>query len=138
MTLLKQPNILVADDDPEDQDLLIEALLQQSPDVIVKSVWNGQEVLTYLTACPDMDLPSLLLLDFKMPILNAVEVLEQLREDARYRSIPKVVWSTSNRPEYINSCLEMGASLYFTKPNNPKELSNMTDKVLSLFAGGQV
>jgi len=132
MTLPKQPNILIADDDPEDQDLLIEALLHQSPDVIVKSVWNGQEALSYLASCPDMDLPALLLLDFKMPILNAVEVLEQLREDARYLPIPKVVWSTSNQPEYINSCLEMGAALYFVKPNDPKELSNMTDKVLSL------
>lgn len=132
MNLQKQPNILIADDDPEDQDLLIEALLDQSPDVVVKSVWNGQEVLSYLSSCPDRDLPSLLVLDFKMPILNAVEVLEQLREDARYLPIPKVVWSTSNQPEYINSCLEMGAVLYFTKPNDPKELSNITGKVLSL------
>ena len=132
MNLSKQPTILIADDDPEDQDLLIEALLHQSPDVVVKSVWNGQEALSYLASCPDMDLPSLLLLDFKMPILNAVEVLEQLREDARYLPIPKVVWSSSNRPEYINSCLEMGAALYFIKPNDPKELSNMTGKVLSL------
>jgi CheY-like chemotaxis protein len=132
MSLQKQPNILIADDDPEDQDLLIEALLHKSSDVVIKSVWNGQEVLSYLASCPDKDLPSLLLLDFKMPILNAVEVLEQLREDARYLPIPKVVWSTSNRPEYINSCLEMGAALYFIKPNDPQELSNITGKVLSL------
>ena len=132
MSLPKQPNILIADDDPEDQDLLIEALLHQSPDMIVKSVWNGQEVLSYLASCPDMELPSLLLLDFKMPVLNAVEVLEQLREDARYLPIPKVVWSTSNRPEYIDSCLQMGALTYFIKPNDPNELSNITGKVLSL------
>jgi len=132
MSLRKQPNILIADDDPEDQDLIIEALLHQSPDVIVKSVWNGQEVLSYLASCPDVGLPSLLLLDFKMPMLNALEVLEQLREDARYLPIPKVVWSTSNQPEYINSCLEMGAALYFVKPNDPKELTSITGKVLSL------
>lgn len=132
MNLPKQPNILIADDDPDDQDLFIEALLRQSPDAVIKSVWNGQEVLSYLASCPDMDLPSLLLLDFKMPILNAVEVLEQLREDVRYLPIPKVVWSTSNRPEYIDSCMEMGAAVYFVKPNDPKELSNITGKVLSL------
>jgi CheY-like chemotaxis protein len=132
MSQPKLPNILIADDDPEDQELLIEAILELSPDMSVKSVWNGQEALTYLATCPDADLPCLVILDFKMPILNAAEVLEQLQDNARYLPIPKIVWSTSNQPEYINSCLEKGATGYFTKPNNPNELSIMTSKVLSL------
>jgi CheY-like chemotaxis protein len=117
----KLPNILIADDDPEDQELLKEALLEQSPDTSLQVVGNGQEVLSYLSACADVDLPCLLVLDFKMPVFNAAEVLERLQKDARYRPIPKVVWSTSNQPEYINSCLEKGAAEYFTKPNNVRE-----------------
>jgi CheY-like chemotaxis protein len=131
MSKPKLPNILIADDDPEDQELLKEALLDQSPDTSIKVVGNGQEVLSYLSSCADADLPCLLVLDFKMPIFNAAEVLEHLQKEARYRPIPKVVWSTSDQPEYINNCLEKGAAGYFTKPNNLTELSTMTKKVLS-------
>jgi CheY-like chemotaxis protein len=125
-------NILLADDDKEDQELLREALLQEQPSASIETVWNGQEVISYLNACPDDALPCLVILDYKMPFLSAAEVLERLFKDARYAAIPKVVWSTSSQREHIDRCLKNGAVHYFTKPNSPSELTSMTKRMLSL------
>ena len=125
-------SILLADDDIEDQELLKESLLEQEPVAMIDVVWNGQEVLTYLNECPANSLPQLLILDYQMPILTAVEVLDRLRQNARYDEICKVVWSTSTQPEHIKQCLENGALRYFPKPNNEDELHTLTSIMLSL------
>lgn len=124
--------ILLADDDSEDQELLKESLLEQEPAALINVVWNGQEALAYLNECPEDSLPQLLILDFQMPLLTAVEVLGQLRQNTRYDAIHKVVWSTSNRPEHIKKCLENGAVRYFQKPNSQDELSTLAGSILAL------
>jgi CheY-like chemotaxis protein len=125
-------SILLADDDSEDQELLKESLLDQEPAAMIDVVWNGQEVLSYLNKCSGDSLPKILILDFQMPILTAVEVLDRLRQNARYDTIRKVVWSTSTQPEHIKKCLENGALRYFPKPNNQEELNRLTSSILSL------
>jgi CheY-like chemotaxis protein len=125
-------HILLADDDPEDQELLKEALAQKEPDLDVTSVWDGQEALSWLGSCPDNALPCLILLDYKMPVLNGAEVLESLSRDPRLAPIPKVVWSTSNQKEYIDNCITKGALQYFTKPNSQNELKKIADSILVL------
>jgi CheY-like chemotaxis protein len=125
-------HILLADDDPEDQELLKEALVQKEPDLDITSVWDGREALSYLESCPDNALPCLILLDYKMPVLNGAEVLESLGRNPRLASIPKVVWSTSNQKEYVDNCITKGASQFFTKPNSQSELKVIADSLLLL------
>jgi len=127
------PYILLADDDDEDQEFLKEALSRQAPGIGIESVWDGEEVLSYLRDRADDALPGLIILDYKMPVLNGAEVLDRLRQDSRFASIPKVVWSTSSQQEYIDDCLEKGALHFFTKPNTPADLQIMTKKILLLF-----
>jgi CheY-like chemotaxis protein len=124
--------ILLADDDEEDQDLLKEALIQENPTAGIASVWNGQEVFSFLESCPEDSLPCLILLDYKMPMLNGPEVLDRLGGNPRYSSIPKAVWSTSSQQEYIDKCLGKGALQFFVKPNNPSELHKIANRLLSL------
>jgi CheY-like chemotaxis protein len=133
---MSQTSILLADDDSEDQELLKESLLEREPVALIDVVSDGQEVLTWLNQCPEASLPQLLILDFQMPILTAVEVLDRLRLNTRYDAIHKVVWSTSTQPEHIRKCLEKGALRYFTKPNNKTELRNLADSILSLCRTG--
>src|SRR5690606_19513919 len=95
MTVENDKYILLADDDMEDQEILKEAILSVHPEMTIQSVWNGQEALNYLAGCLSGDLPSLIVLDYKMPVLNAVDVLNQIGDHPLYKSIPKVVWSTS-------------------------------------------
>lgn len=124
--------ILLADDDGDDQDLLTESILQQRPSVRIKTLNNGPQVLAWLDECPDEQLPAMLILDYKMPILNAAQVLDELSTNDRYAALPKVVWSTSSNRKHVDECLSKGALRYFPKPNNINELAIITETILSL------
>lgn len=122
--------IFLADDDPEDQEILKDALLRLDPTADIHSVMNGQQAIDYLVNCPEGDLPSLLIFDYKMPIFNATEVLEQIRDIPRLKQIPKVVWSTSNQAEHVKSCMDKGALHYFVKPTRTDELNSIARQML--------
>jgi CheY-like chemotaxis protein len=132
MTARLKRYILLADDDGDDQDLLTESILQQRPSALVKTVNNGPQVLAWLDQCPDEQLPAMLILDYKMPILNAAQVLDELKANDRYAAVPKVVWSTSTNRKHIDECLSKGALGYFPKPNDVNELTVITETILSL------
>jgi len=122
--------IFLADDDPEDQEILKDAILRLEPTADIHSVVNGLQAVEYLLNCPEASLPELLIFDYKMPIYNAIEVLEKIREIPRLKAIPKVVWSTSNQPEHVRSCMEKGALQYFVKPTKIDELNNIARQML--------
>ncbi len=128
--------ILLADDDPEDQEMLEEALLAADPGLQLKMVRNGRQAVEYLENLPDSELPDFIVLDYKMPVYNAVEVLEKIRVQPRLNAIPKVVWSTSSQPEHVKSCLENGALEYFVKPAQLSELKEITRKMLRICDAG--
>lgn len=128
----KHKVILLADDDTEDQEILEESILMLAPKTDIRTVNNGQQVIDYLATCGEMGLPCLIILDYKMPILNAVEVLERISRNRQYESIPKVVWSSSQQPDHVKQCIDNGASNYFVKPNKAAELTSMTKTMLDL------
>ncbi len=129
------PYILFADDDPDDREALIHPFVQQNPNVRVVVMGDGQELLNFLQCCPGDALPVLILMDYKMPMFTAVEILEKLTEDDRYTAIPKFVWSTSNRAEYVDRCVRYGATDYFAKPNSLAELAQIVDRMTRTFQG---
>jgi CheY-like chemotaxis protein len=129
------PYIILADDDPDDREALIYPFVQQNPNVRVVVMGDGQELLHFLEHCPDNSLPVLILMDYKMPILTAAEILEKLAGDDRYTEIPKLVWSTSDRAEYVDRCLQHGATAYFAKPSSLAELATIVDRMTLTFRG---
>jgi CheY-like chemotaxis protein len=58
----------------------------------------------------------LLLLDIKMPGVDGVEVLRQLKADARTSAIPVIVLTTTDDPREVRRCYELGCNVYITKP----------------------
>lgn len=124
-----KPYILLAEDDPDDQAMLIEALSAVDLEINVICVRDGKEAFEYLHRCRSSFLPSLILMDYNMPILMAPDILEILAADQRYKTIPKWVWSTSTREEYVYRCMSHGASGYFSKPNDIAGLKTIVDKI---------
>ncbi len=122
--------ILIADDDPDDLDMLTEALKAVDSTLQIDLVSNGQDVLTYLSGCTPTKLPNLIVLDYKMPLLNGPEVLEALAADDRYAHIPKVIWSTSEQDKDVRRCMLAGARQYFTKPSNHQVLLTIAQRIL--------
>lgn len=131
----KNRTVLFADDDPEDQELLEEAILELEPLTQLHKVANGREALDYLEKCRDNELPSLIILDYKMPIMNAPDVLGYLLQNPRYHTISKAVWSSSRQAQYAQNCLEKGAHFYYEKPFNAAQLKILANGLLDLLKG---
>jgi len=129
----RPPYILLADDDPEDQEMLIDLLRERLPAVEVRTVRNGREAMEWLWESAGNELPSLIVLDYKMPEFTGAEVLQATAQHPQFRLIPKVVWSTSNNSEYIDICVRHGALKYFTKPTDMAGLSFIVDCIGEIF-----
>jgi CheY-like chemotaxis protein len=128
----KSYTILLADDDPDDQELILLAFSKVSPNFKLHVVNNGKEVLDFLTSTTDSKLPCLIVLDYNMPELNGAQVLQKLHTAVRYANIPKVVLSTSNNPTYIKDCMGKGADAYRVKPDNFSQLVGIAEEMLSM------
>lgn len=117
--------VLVMVDDDEDDCLLVEAALFEA---YLKCdfycVKDGLEVMDYLLRRgryqnPDSSpRPDIILLDLNLPGMNGREVLQKLKGDQRFRSIPVIVLTTSNHEEDIAFCYDIGANTYIVKEHS--------------------
>jgi CheY-like chemotaxis protein len=124
--------ILVADDDPDDLELIEEHILLVEPTAELDKFSDGISAYEYLRSQSDGELPSLIILDYNMPGLNGSQLLSSLKAASRYRSIPKIVLSSSNTAKYIDECLNNGATEYIVKPDNMKGIYNLAQRLVSL------
>jgi CheY-like chemotaxis protein len=127
--------ILIADDDPEDQEMLEEAFLKAGANVKSEKVDNGQEALDYLEKMVNDDLPCAIILDYSMPLLTGAQVLTAICKDPRFSAIPKFVWSTSNAKTHIKECMDNGATKYFVKPDSMQGLIGLATEILAACDG---
>jgi CheY-like chemotaxis protein len=118
------PTILLADDDPEDRELMRLAIVRAnlSPDRL-RVVEDGDDLLDYLrhqgayAAGPDTaPVPTLLLLDLRMPKRDGFSALEEIRRDPALRRMPVVIMTTSSDLDDVERSYELGANSYITKP----------------------
>jgi CheY-like chemotaxis protein len=131
------PYIAFADDDADDQEMLVKRFLKHYPGTPFRFFRDGRELTSYLDTCPDSDLPRLVLLDYKMPIVTGADVLRTLQGDKRYDAIRKVVWSTSGNSQYVAECMQYGAEKYFAKPNNVQELDEIITQLSEIFRASE-
>jgi CheY-like chemotaxis protein len=125
-------NILLAEDDIDDQDFITEAFLQIDAQLAIKTVSHGNKLLPFLENLTNDELPQLIILDYNLPELDGAQVLQSLQHKIRYASIPKIVWSTSNSPQYKIKCLELGAAFYVVKPSTISGIEEMARHMLEL------
>jgi CheY-like chemotaxis protein len=123
--------ILLGEDDIDDEELLKEVFATIDDSFSLLFVNNGRGVLSALEEMTDGQLPSLMILDYNMPTLNGAEILKELQDQTRYKSIPKVIWSTSASNTYKKSCLALGARDYVIKPSNMDDLKKVVEHMLT-------
>jgi CheY-like chemotaxis protein len=114
--------ILLAEDDPGDQELTRRAFQLDVGDADLRIVQDGEEALDYLfrrgryadaQASPQ---PDLILLDLNMPRVNGRQVLERLSAHPTAPKVPKVVLTTSHHEDDILRCYALGCNSFISKP----------------------
>lgn len=134
----KRKTILLVEDNPDDLELTLLALkrINLSQDIVVAR--DGREALDYLFgegAYADRDtreLPTMALLDLKLPKINGLEVLQRVRSEPRTRRLPIVVLTSSGERGDVISSYELGANSYIRKPVDFQEFNEVL-RQLSLY-----
>jgi CheY-like chemotaxis protein len=118
----EEVEILLVEDDPEDVQLTLHALHNEKLVNRVQVVRDGEEALDFLfhrgpynnqdRSCH----PRLILLDLKLPKVDGLEVLRQVKQDRRTRVIPVVVLTSSKQEQDVVASYELGVNSYIQKP----------------------
>jgi two-component system response regulator len=113
--------ILLVEDNPNDEILALHAFKRQNIANNIHVVRDGAEALEYIFctgayAERRIENPKVILLDLKLPLVDGIEVLRQIRSDPRTRLIPVVVLTSSNEERDIVETYELGVNSYIVKP----------------------
>ena len=129
--------ILLVEDDPKDVELTLTALEEYKLANEVVVARDGEEALDYLYrrgnfATRSTDNPAVLLLDLKLPKVDGLEVLQQIKADAKLRLIPVVVLTSSHEERDMVTSYKLGVNAYVVKPVDFHEFVNAV-KELGIF-----
>jgi len=118
--------ILLVEDDPKDVELTLNALGENNLVNDIAIARDGEEALDFLYrrgtfASRSEGNPILILLDLKMPKLDGIQVLRQLKGDEQMRCIPVVVLTSSREAPDLVECYKLGVNAYVVKPVHFKE-----------------
>ena len=122
----KLGRILLAEDDPRDIELTLEALSQHHLVNKVDVVNDGEQALDYLYRRGQWHRrsggsPVVILLDLKMPKVDGLEVLRQVKKDPELQLIPVVVLTSSREESDVTASYNLGTNAYVVKPINFQE-----------------
>ncbi len=117
---MKDKIILLVEDNPDDVQLTRRALLKNSISNQLEVVPDGVEAMNYLLNAASGDnsspLPTIILLDLKLPRMDGLEVLKQIRAHERLKRLPVVVLTSSKEQQDILKSYDSGANSYIRKP----------------------
>jgi CheY-like chemotaxis protein len=113
--------IVLVEDDDGHANLVERNLKRIGVANAIQHLKDGQEALDFLRgeaayAGAKLSQPVLLLLDIKMPRVDGIEVLRQLKSDPQTSLIPVIMLTTTDDPREIKRCYELGCNVYITKP----------------------
>jgi DNA-binding response OmpR family regulator len=121
--------ILMVEDDPKDVELTLTALDEYNLANEVVVTRDGEEALDYLHCRGTFSMrsnenPAVLLLDLKLPKVDGLEVLQQIRTDEKLKMIPVVVLTSSHEEKDMVASYKLGVNAYVVKPVDFHEFVN--------------
>ncbi len=119
--MVKDVTILISEDDRGHFILMKHCLRNAGIDNEIVWLCDGQKTLDFIfTHNGQLNLPSgdkyILLLDIRMPKIDGIEILEDIRNDDRLDHLPVVIVTSSDNPDNIRRCRSLGCNGYIVKP----------------------
>jgi two-component system response regulator len=121
--------VLLVEDNPDDVHLTLHAFNKLEQKIKLNVVNDGVQAMDYLlgrgiyAGKNSAPLPSLILLDLKMPRINGLEVLQQIRNNILTQFIPVVILTSSKEEQDIIDCYSLNANSYIRKPIDFEQFS---------------
>ncbi len=121
MDTTKMVKVLIAEDDDGHAELIREALEESGVSCPMIRFSNGEETWNFLSREGVKELENeeaafLLLLDINMPRMDGTEVLRNIKQHEKLKSIPVIMLTTTDDPREVEQCYELGCNVYITKP----------------------
>jgi len=135
--MIELKKILLVEDNPNDVELTLEALAEHSLANRVVVLNDGVEAMEYLH-CEGLyknrekENPAVILLDIKMPRMDGIEVLQEIKNSPELRTIPVVMLTSSREEPDLKKCYNLGVNAYVVKPVNFKDFFDAV-KQLGIF-----
>ena len=130
--------VLVAEDDDGHAELIMDNLREAGVVNRMIRFRDGQETLDFFFAEEgagkrrEKGRCYMLLLDIRMPKVDGVEVLRQIKADPEFKNVPIIMLTTTDDPREIKNCYNLGCSCYVTKPVQYEKFAEMLQR-LGLF-----
>jgi CheY-like chemotaxis protein len=130
------PPLLIVEDSDEDFEAFLRFLNRSGLVIPVERCVTGEQALAFLdrTHVDDnpesVPRPGMILLDLNLPGIDGREVLRRTKENDNLKTIPVVVFTTSNNPRDIETCYQQGANSYIIKPIDFNQLKRNIQTIL--------
>jgi CheY-like chemotaxis protein len=125
--------ILLVEDNDADAELALRAFRRRKISNPVHVVRDGEEALDYVERrgafAENAPVPSVILLDLRIPKVDGLEVLRHLKQHPIYRNIPVVVLTTSAEDRDVRRSYELGAASYIVKPVEFEKFQEVVERI---------
>ncbi len=131
-------SVLIVEDNPDDLFILKRAFRLAGTPNDLHHAEHGQQAMDYLAGVSPYDdrsvhpLPSLVLLDLKLPVKHGLEVLAWIKAQPSCRGIIVVILTSSNEDQDVSRAYDLGASAFLVKPTSAEKLTEIV-RALDLF-----
>ena len=124
--------ILLVEDNPDDIELTVRALKRTGLTNQIVTMRNGAQALDYLHRKGDYlnrpdGQPALILLDVKLPLVDGLEVLGQIKSDPDLKSLPVVMLTSSRQERDVMQAYKLGVNSYICKPTDFAEFQQVVN-----------
>lgn len=122
--------ILLVEDNPMDVDLTLRAFKRRRVTNVIHVARDGEEALAWMARWEAGEpWPAVILLDLKLPKVDGLDVLRQLKQHPRLRMIPVVVLTTSDESADVTTAYQLGANSYIVKPVEFEKFMEVSEKI---------
>ena len=122
--------ILLVEDNPMDVDLTLRAFKRRRVTNTIQVARDGEEALAWIPRWEAGEpWPAVILLDLKLPKVDGLEVLRQLKQHPTLRVIPVVVLSTSEEGADVQAAYQLGVNSYIVKPVEFEKFMDVSEKI---------